>query len=141
VARRGPPVPASRARDPATDPPAGRAFSTVLYLAAFAAVHLDRGQFRGRPFLRPASIAAMHAPHTATDRDNSDGYGLTAGTDTYRGVRLVEHDGEGGWSTSQFVLAPDRGAAVVLCNAHRPALTAEVASHVLDRLLDPADGS
>jgi CubicO group peptidase (beta-lactamase class C family) len=138
---RGEPVAAPDPPVHAASAPAARAFSTVMDLAAFAAVHLDRGRHGGRPFLRPESVAAMHAPHAATGRDDTDGYGLTFGTDTYRGVRVVEHDGEGGWSTSQLVLAPDRGAAVVvLCNAHWPALTARVANHVLDRTLDLPDG-
>jgi CubicO group peptidase (beta-lactamase class C family) len=133
---RGGLAPASEPAVNAARAPAGFAFSTALDLGNFAIVHLNRGRFRGRSFLGPGSVAAMHATHVRTGRGDADGYGLTFGTDVYRGVRVVEHDGEGGWSTSQLVLAPDRGAAVVvLCNAHRPALTAAVANHVLDRLL------
>jgi CubicO group peptidase (beta-lactamase class C family) len=117
--------------------PAAFAFSTALDLAAFATVHLSEGRLQGRPFLRPDSVREMHAPHVATGQDGTDGYGLTFGTDTYKGVRVVEHDGEGGWSTSQLLLAPDHGAAaIVLCHAHRPELTAAVANHLLDVLLD-----
>jgi CubicO group peptidase (beta-lactamase class C family) len=116
--------------------PAGFAISTATDLANFAAVHLGRGCFRGAPFLRPESVAAMHAPQVATGRDRDDGYGLTFGTDRHDGVRVVEHDGEGGWSTSQFVLAPDRGLGViVLCNAYRADLTVRVASYLLDAAL------
>src|SRR5207237_10421131 len=45
--------------------PAWRATSTALDLTNFAAVHLDGGRFRGAPFLRAESIAAMHAPQVA----------------------------------------------------------------------------
>ncbi|HEY3186118.1 MAG TPA: hypothetical protein VGJ70_01500, partial [Solirubrobacteraceae bacterium] len=100
-------------------------------------VHLDAGRFRGAVFLRPESVAAMHAPRIATGTGAADGYGLTFGTDLHEGVRVVEHDGEGGWCTSQFLLVPDRGVGViVLCNAYRADLTAAVASHLLDWALD-----
>ena len=119
--------------------PAGFAISTAVDLANFAAVHLDGGRFRGVAFLRPGSVAAMHAPQVAAGGFAADGYGLTFGTDVHDGVRVVEHDGEGGWCTSQLLLAPDRGVGViVLCNAYRAALTARVATHLLDRALGAA---
>ena len=118
--------------------PAAGALSSVLELANFASLHLTGGRFRGRRLLAPESVAAMHARHTATEEPaGPDGHGLTFGTDVYKGVRIAEHDGEGGWGTGQLLLAPDRGAGVVaLCNAYRARLTAAAATLVLDRLLD-----
>ncbi len=117
--------------------PAAGIISSAHELARFASLHLTGGRFRGRQLLAPASVAAMHARQTATgEPSGTDGHGLTFGTDVYKGVRLAEHDGEGGWCTSQLLLAPDHGAGVVaLCNAYRAGLTAAAATLVLDRLL------
>jgi CubicO group peptidase (beta-lactamase class C family) len=119
--------------------PAAGAISSALELANFAALHLTGGRFRGRQLLTPETVATMHTRHTRTEDPpggGEDGHGLTFGTDVHKGVRVVEHDGEGGWCTSQLLLAPDRGAGVVvLCNAYRAGLTAAAATLVLDRLL------
>lgn len=121
--------------------PAGGALSSAAELAHFAVLHLNGGRFRGRRLLTRETVAVMHARHTPTDDEaGTDGHGLTFGTDVYKGVRIAEHDGEGGWCTSQLVLAPDHGAGVVvLCNAYRAGLTAAAANHVLDQLLDLRD--
>jgi CubicO group peptidase (beta-lactamase class C family) len=121
--------------------PARGAISSVAELANFAVLHLNRGRFRGRRLLSPESVATMHRRHTRTDDPHGvDGHGLTFGTDVYKGVRIAEHDGEGGWATSQLLLAPDHGVAVIaLCNAYRARLTVAVANLVLDHLLELTD--
>ena len=118
--------------------PSGFVMSTVLDLANFAMMQLGQGRFRDQQILSPESVAAMQTLQADLYTTNGAGYGLTFGVETYKGIRLVGH--AGGISTfgSQFKLAPDAGAAVLLLyNRISPEFAAERLVHdIFDQLLD-----
>ncbi len=119
--------------------PCGFAMSTALDLANFAQLHLNKGSFKGEQILRPATIDAMHAPHAPLMTPDERAYGLTVRTRTYKGVRLVGHNGGIAKYGAVWLLAPDEQIGVVMLFNRAPGFWGAadaISSHVLDRLLD-----
>ena len=114
--------------------PAGFVISTVLDMANFAIMHLDRGRFRDQQLLTPESVALMHAAHTAFRKPAGEGYGLTFMIEQYKGVRLVGHSGSIPYFHSRLYLVPDAGVAVIAV-ANCMAGFQQVINNVLDQLL------
>ena len=94
--------------------PAGFVMSTVLDLANFAIMQMSQGRFHNRQILSPASIAEMQAPYADLYTLNNSGYGLTFGTENYKGQRVIGHTGGISSFISRFSMIPAEGAAVIL---------------------------
>lgn len=99
----------------------GGLFATAGDVARFAAASLSAGN---QTVLSPASVAALHRPHTEVSGLFSyaaDGYGLGHFTETLSdGRRAVWHGGQGyGWM-SHMHLVPETGdGIIVLSNSQR----------------------
>jgi len=115
--------------------PAGFTISTVLDMANFAIMHLDRGRFHGQQLLTHESVALMHTAHTAFRKPAGEGYGLTFMIEQYRGVRLVGHSGSIPYFHSRLYLAPDAGVAVIAV-ANCVTGFQQVINNVFDQLFD-----
>ena len=135
--------------------PAGSINSSVLDMAKFMQLHLNKGMIGGRRVVSEAAIAETHRPQILTPRvpyPASEGfgriwtYGLGWRIAEYRGHKLVMHTGGiTGWR-SAIVMLPERSLGVALaCNAHgaelRNLLAPALAFDLLDRALGlpPAD--
>src|SRR5262249_17217258 len=114
------------------------AISTVLDLANFALMHLDRGRFRDRQLLTPESVALMHTAHTAFRKPAGEGYGLTFMIEQYKGVRLVGHSGSIPYFRSRLYMLPEAGAAVIAL-ANCMAGFQQIIAHVFDQLFGLAE--
>ena len=88
--------------------------STVLDLANFAIMQMSQGRFHDQQILSPASIATMQAPHASLYTLNDASYGLTFGTESYKGQRVVGHTGGISSFISRFSMIPAEGGAVIL---------------------------
>ena len=123
--------------------PSGSAISTVLDLANFAMIHLNKGRFRGKQILSAESVAEMHRPHADLFVVTGEQYGLTFRTEPYKGLRLVRHNGHVNTFGSKFWMAPDEGVAVVmLFNRAADGLGADdIMRQILDQLLDLPTGA
>ena len=89
------------------------ASTTVLDMANFAIMHLERGLFHDQQILNSDSVALMHSAHTTFRKPAGEGYGLTFMIEQYKGVRLVGHSGSIPYFHSRFYLVPDVGVAVI----------------------------
>lgn len=109
---------ALRVRRPAPDNsaqyPAAFAYSTVLDLARFARAQLGAVDAGGVPLLDPDAIAMMREAHADRYEGLHTRYGLGFYLDHLHGVMLAGHPGGINTLGSQFWLAPERGAGVVM---------------------------
>lgn len=118
--------------------PAGFVMSTVLDLANFAIMQMSQGRFHDQQILSPASIASMHTPHASLYTLNDAGYGLTFGTESYKGQRVVGHTGGISSFISRFSMIPAEGGAVILL-FNRAAANFDsdrIINTIFDQLLD-----
>lgn len=118
--------------------PSGFLMSTVLDLANFAILHLNGGRFREKQVLSPASVIAMHTPQVSFHTVNDEGYGLTFRMYSYKGKRVIVHNGLFRATTTMFSLIPSDGVAVViLFNGFSAGSGADVIVNMIyDQLLD-----
>lgn len=124
--------------------PAAFAYSTVLDLARFAQAHLGAADACGEPLLDPGAIAPMHLAHVDRYEGLDTRYGLAFFLDRLHGVLLSGHPGGINTLGSQFWLAPERGAAVVMLynrsdDFERPArrLIEDILAELLDLAPQP----
>src|ERR1700730_5380555 len=97
-------------------------------------MHLHAGRFHARQVLAADSARLMRQPHVSLYTPTGAGYGLTFQSDTYKGVRVVEHNGDVNSFNSRFLMVPDaRVAIIMLVNWY--AGLGELANHILDELL------
>lgn len=119
--------------------PSAFAYSTVLDLARFASMHLSGGSASRGRFLTPGSVALMRAPHADRYEGLATSYGLTFYLDRCHGVALAGHPGGINTLGSQFVMAPERGAAVVMLYNRAQVfdrVAGELVTEILVELLD-----
>jgi CubicO group peptidase (beta-lactamase class C family) len=88
--------------------------STVLDLANFAIIHLNQGSFHHKQLLSTASVKTMQTSQVSFHTLQDEGYGVTFRTETYRGKRLVWHNGLARATTSIFCLVPEERIGVVM---------------------------
>ncbi len=95
--------------------PAGpQPMSTVLDLANFAIMHLNRGRFHDKQLLSTSSVENMQTNQVVFHTLKDEGYGLTFRAETYKGKHLVWHNGLSRATTSIFCLMPEEGIAVTM---------------------------
>ncbi len=124
--------------------PAGSINASVEDLAAWMRVHLNGGKLGEKKVLNASTVADLHTPVMETGRRISPldpdvipgGYALGWFTDTYRGVRRVQHGGNIDGFSALVVLVPQQKVGVaILVNMNGSGFPNVVARHALDRLL------
>jgi hypothetical protein len=118
--------------------PAGFAFSTVLDLARFAVMQMNRGRLGDRQVLAPTSVAEMQRTQARVYGSHPGaGYGLTFRVGTRKGVRWVGHGGAISGFGSVFEMVPERRVAVVaLLNRWTPDFPiGKIVQGIFDELL------
>lgn len=116
--------------------PSGFAMSTVLDLAKFALMQMNKGMFEGKHILSPESVQAMQQPQVMLQTLDDTGYGLTLATHRYKGIHTIGHDGGITAFVCKFLMAPDSGAAVIML-MNRGGLDIDgLTNNILDNLLD-----
>ncbi len=94
--------------------PAGGVSSTLNDLLRYARFHLGDGTTPdGKRWLSPESMRFMQSPQIVVN-DTMDAVGLTWWLKTVAGVPTVGHDGIIQGQISRFLLAPERGFALIL---------------------------
>jgi CubicO group peptidase (beta-lactamase class C family) len=115
--------------------PAGGAVSTVLDLAQVALMFLHQGRFQDRAIVRPETILRMHTPVVRLWTAREEAYGLGWAMETYKGLRLLRHNGGGiGSYRCYFYLIPQHEFAfILLANGPPPP---NLLQEVLDQLFE-----
>jgi CubicO group peptidase (beta-lactamase class C family) len=111
----------------------GTLHSSVQEMGQWAIANLNRGRFKGKQILQPESYNLLWQPYVRTDEEGwEEAVGLSWFFGTYRGRRVIHHDGDDPGFESNVVLVPEEDAAVVvLANSH----TAPIGS-ITDAALD-----
>lgn len=107
--------------------PVGGLLSTMTDLSHYAVMFMNEGRLEGKQVIPAAVVSRMSAPNVPVHSQVEGGqycYGLE--TLQYRGARLVEHGGTLGGSASDFVMVPDRHAAVIVFANRQSHLTRTV---------------
>lgn len=141
AARRGrAPIPWRRS-DPIA--PAGQMISCAVDMMRWLQLQLGDGEVDGRRIISAEALDATKRLSTPVDAPGPDpdihfyGYGFGWLLGTYRGRRLVWHNGGIDGFKTDIALLPDEGMAVaVSCNALDTNMPFAIAFHVLDVLLN-----
>lgn len=116
--------------------PMGGLTSSVLDLARFGQMILDGGRSGDARFLQPETVAAATSLQATNHPGLDQGYGLGLKVRTWRGRRVVGHDGNMPGVATQLLLAPDDGAGVVvLTNGYALGVPHQIAAMALEHLL------
>lgn len=100
-------------QDYATELPSGFLFSNVLDMARYARAMMNNGTLDGGRVLSPEVIKEMRTPHADMAEGNiSYGYGLMM--HSYRGVDVVEHEGNLDSFTCIFKMVPEHKFALII---------------------------
>jgi CubicO group peptidase (beta-lactamase class C family) len=95
---------------------AGGVIATASHLAAFAAMHLADGEYRGTRVLSPASAHAMRAQQAPADPFRT--WGLGWSRIEVGGELGIEHGGATNGFRAKLLLLPERNAAIALLTNH-----------------------
>jgi CubicO group peptidase (beta-lactamase class C family) len=122
--------------------PMGGLTTTAEDLARFGRMVLGGGALEGTQVLDPVLLAEATTLTTRNHPDLEQGYGLGFKVRTWRGRRLVGHDGNMPGVATQLWVAPEAGVGVVvLTNGFALGLAHETSLQVLDHLLgEPVEG-
>lgn len=133
------PKPADQLRLVAT--PMGGLTASVLDLARFGQMVLNGGEHDGRRILSRPLFDAATTMSARNHPELDQGFGLGFKVQTWRGRRIIGHDGNMPGVATQMWLAPDDGVGVVaLTNGYSLAVPHEIAAAALGHALDlPAD--
>lgn len=121
--------------------PAGEINSSVEDMSHYLLFHLDKGRFEGKQLVSENNIRQMQTSQIAIPGDpefkemGTATYGMGLVVTTYRGRKMVWHNGGIDGFTAQFAFLPDEGIGVVVLNNLESALPEVVAYNVMDRLL------
>lgn len=122
--------------------PAGSINSSVEEMLRYLRFRLALGEWQGSRLLSATSALEMETPHTAIPQIPGypevgyASYGLGVMLTTYRGHRMVTHNGGiDGFASTMAWLPDDSIAVVVLTNLTGNPLPAIVGNRLLDRLL------
>ncbi|MBU0494182.1 MAG: beta-lactamase family protein [Chloroflexi bacterium] len=113
--------------------PSSTLHSNAPEMCNWAIANLNRGSFQGRQILDPASYDLLWTPRAAAGDEGQVGLSWFIGA--YRGETTISHGGGDIGFETNFVMLPDRQAAVVvLCNLI-PAPVDQITHAALDILL------
>jgi CubicO group peptidase (beta-lactamase class C family) len=121
--------------------PSSTLHSNALEMCNWAITNLNQGEFNGRQVLKPSSYDLLWKPwaeKTGEIQQNSPvqmhHVGLSWFLGEYRGEKVIAHSGGDTGFRTNFILLPDRKAAVVvLCNLY-PSPVEQIAYSALDTL-------
>lgn len=126
--------PADRVRLVAT--PMGGLTSSVLELARFGRMVLNGGVHDGQRILSTRVLDAATTMSALNHPELEQGYGLGFKVRTWRGRRIIGHDGNMPGVATQLWLAPDDGVGVVvLTNGYALAVPHEIAATAMEHTL------
>jgi CubicO group peptidase (beta-lactamase class C family) len=120
--------------------PMGGLTTTVEDLSRFGRTILGGGTLDGHQVLDADLVRAAATLEATNHPDLEQGYGLGFKVRTWRGRKLIGHDGNMPGVSSQLWLSPDDGVGVVvLTNGFALAIPHEVALLAMDELLGDVD--
>ena len=97
--------------------PAGGLISSVVDLAQFVKLHLNKGAIDGIQLIKPETIELLHKPAIKRNTQSNDGYGLTFETTSYKGFQRVGHSGRHDTYGSRLYMLPEiETGLVIVCN-------------------------
>ena len=120
----------------AANHPSGYAMSTVVDLANFAMMHMSEGRFKDKRILSPESVMQMHTPQSQSYTVSGSGYGITFMIYSYKGLRLVGHDGDSNTFLCKFVMVPDAQIAIIIMVNRFEMDPTSLTKQILDQLFD-----
>ncbi len=97
--------------------PAGYLFSNVLDMARFAEALMNNGTLNGKQILSSSIIKEISTPHArlySVYPDGSYGYGIIM--HNYRGVNIIEHEGNDEGFFCVFKMVPEYKFALIILN-------------------------
>ncbi len=128
--------------------PAGSIISSISDMTQWLRLHLGNGKVDGRPLLQPGTMAFIHRGHTPLPgvgpndlplfpATELSAYGLSWITESYRGIRIIWHNGGIDGMSAWVGFAPEQQfGVVVLTNLEtcdlRKAIFYKLLSHVCD---------
>ena len=130
--------------------PAGSIISNVADLANWMRMHLAQGKFGDKQILKPETLAFIHRSQTPLGTTGPNGaplsppaelpaYCLSWVTQSYRGTRIVWHNGGIDGMSAWIGLLPDDGIGVaILTNLENADLRKAVFYHVVDAMTGKA---
>jgi CubicO group peptidase (beta-lactamase class C family) len=125
-----------KAREYGTPWPSGALYTTAGDLLRFARMVLNGGIEAGRRILEPASLAEMTRLQSQLTPVLESGYGFGFRLTTYRGRRLLCHEGETAGDAARLCIDPAAHVAVaVLANVGQLAAAMRASNVVLDEVL------
>lgn len=113
-----------------TNYPSFFAMSTLHDMSRFAMMHLNKGLFEGRTFLKPETIEEMHKKHY--DNYTLDEFGSCLGMFTERncGLKMLWHSGEISTYKCIYYLIPEKKLGFVTM------ATQDVGWEIIDQLIE-----
>jgi CubicO group peptidase (beta-lactamase class C family) len=118
--------------------PSGNIISNVLDLSNLVILHLNGGRFGSKRLLSEETVRLMHLPVRKNYTLRDSGYGLTFGTEVYKGVRIIGHNGAISTYGSMIKFAPEHGVGLVMLYNRRaddfPSV--KIQHHIFDELLN-----
>ncbi|MEH7883373.1 serine hydrolase domain-containing protein [Bacillus sp. JJ1609] len=118
--------------------PSYYAFSSINELSKFAMMHLENGVYNNKQLLTAASVKEMRTEQSKWYNLTDGGCGITFFKETKDGVDRYWHYGQYSYQySSQFILVPDKGLAVIaLANGEN---IFQAGYEIVDELLKGAD--
>ena len=122
--------------------PAGSINASVNEMAAWVAMHLNKGTHQGRPVLSPTSVTFLHTPKMVLGTPQTKpevvpgGYAPGWFTDVYRGHQRIHHGGNIDGFSAMVMMVPDAGLGIViLANLDSTPTRDLLPRYVIDRVL------
>lgn len=130
--------------------PAGSIFSSVRDLSQWLRMHLGRGSVDGKTVLKPGTVAMLHRSQTPLATTGPAGeplptpvelpsYALGWVTESYRGLRVVWHNGGIDGMSAWVGMVPEKNVGVaILSNLDECDLRRAIFYRILDHLVGGA---
>lgn len=122
--------------------PAGSINTSARDMAQWLLVHMNRGKYRGRQIINPATLSDLHSPlipvggRPEFKEFSSAFYGMAWMVDSYRGHRRIQHGGNIDGFTARVTFFPDAGiGTVIFMNMGGTPLPAHLSLDIADRQL------
>jgi CubicO group peptidase (beta-lactamase class C family) len=118
--------------------PSSTLHSSVQEMSHWVIANLNRGRFNGTQIVPPESYDVLWHPYMPTGEEGEEAVGLGWFLGTYRGRRIVHHNGGDPGFESNMVLLPDDDAAVVVVANSNTAPMGALTNAALDVLVGGA---
>jgi CubicO group peptidase (beta-lactamase class C family) len=122
--------------------PAGSINASVNEMAAWVAMHLKQGQYKGKQVLSPTNVEFLHTPKMLLGAPQTKpevvpgGYAPGWFTDVYRGHQRIHHGGNIDGFSAMVMMVPDSDLGiVVLTNMNATPTRDLIPRYAIDRIL------